>query len=247
MIDRKLLNDPSYTALLSLDYGVSSGSGFHLNHNSSKYLVTARHVLFNHEKKVRCSKLVVTSQNIRGREDESQIIEIDIPTATIIPSDTDDVALILLEVAGVKENCIKVIQAGNLNCSYIDSTITRGINEIKIANEVFLIGHPTSLIAQGTKYFDISRPLLRRGIISGFNLQDKTFIIDCPAYYGNSGGPILEIGEDDIIRLIGIVSLAIPFVITWKNNRETTITNNEFSISGYSVCVPIDAIFTILR
>ena len=137
MSNNEYLKDPSYSALLSLDYGISSGSGFRLKYKDSLYLVTAKHVLFAADNSKRCTKLVVTSQNSRGNENDSRIVEIDIAAAQIFHSLTDDVAVLLLEKNDISENCLNVIQEGNLKLSHIESEMTRGISDIGIANEKY--------------------------------------------------------------------------------------------------------------
>lgn len=107
------------------------------------------------------------------------------------------------------------------------------------------MGYPTSLGMRRDVYFDGSKPLLRKGIIAGKNTKNNSFIIDCPAYFGNSGGPIVEYGEDELYRVIGIVSMYIPFETKWYSNRDR-IENIELSNSGYTVCLPIDLVFKII-
>lgn len=239
--------EPTFSALLSLDYGNSSGSGFKLCYNNRLYLVTAKHVLYNEENQLRCNSVVMTSQKIRGIETDSRIIEIDMQTAQVFASAVEDVAIVLLEIDSVPEACVTIVQEGTLETLSLEINNPKNINEVDIASNVLLVGFPTSLIFQETKYFDISRPLLRKGIIAGFNQADNTFIIDCPSYYGNSGGPVLLEEENSSYLLIGLVSRYIPFMVTWKNNRESSITHTEFSNSGYSVCIPISAVITLIE
>ena len=240
-MDKEFLSNLSYATFLSLDQGLSSGSGFHLNYKERTYLVTAKHVLFDDGDNLRCKTLLVTSQNSRGIETEARNIIIDTTKAKVLRSLKDDVAAVLIETA----EHISIEQEG-INTISIDSDSTRVLDEIGISNEVFLVGFPTSLIFQGANYFEVNRPLLRKGIVAGINNKDNTFVIDCSAYYGNSGGPIIELGDDKTLKLIGLVSRYIPFVTEWKNNRESSISHTEFSNSGYSVCVPINAVFDLL-
>ncbi|MDQ3102111.1 MAG: serine protease, partial [Bacteroidota bacterium] len=139
-----------------------------------------------------------------------------------------------------------IIQEGTVNPIAIRDTNTRNLGEIGIANDVYLVGFPTSLIFQNSKHFDPGKPLLRKGIIAGINSSDQTFIIDCSAYYGNSGGPVIESCEDGELRVIGIVSRYIPFVIEWRNNRESSVSHAEYLNSGYSVCIPMDPVIGLI-
>ncbi|UFH52227.1 serine protease [Spirosoma sp. KNUC1025] len=246
-MNRSLLDNLTYATLLSLDYGKSSGSGFFLKFNGEDFLITAKHVLFN-DSTLRCKTLTVSSQNPRSVNEDSKMFELDMTQVPVLYSKTNDVAAIsfgVIENSNLNSN-INLIQAGTLETISIDQNSTRRIEEIGIANEVFLIGFPTSLIFQNSKHFDPGKPLLRKGIIGGINLEDNTFIIDCSTYYGNSGAPVLELCEDNQLRVIGIASRYIPFVIEWRNNRETSVTHPEYLNSGYSVCVPMNSIFELI-
>ncbi len=255
-----------YSTLLSLDRGKSFGSGFRLKYLDSNYLVTAKHVLYDESGELRYSDLLVTCQN---GDDYSKplILEVDLARAKIFKDRKNDVAIVRLGINKKlyeKEHSLKgdpnivkrpaqlileeyVNPIENVFGSFVslDKDATRGIDEIKIANNVFLMGYPTSLGIQRNDYFDYSKPLLRKGIIAGIYNAKNTFIIDCPSYYGNSGGPVVEEGEDGYYRIIGVVSQYIPFETKWRSNREN-IVNTEITNSGYTVCVPITTVFDII-
>ncbi len=246
------INNLGYAALLSLDLGASTGSGFQIVHGLQEFLVTAKHVLFNEIDELRCQSLVISFQTPRGQETDIKIIGIEeISESVILFSTQDDLAIILLadkntiEDDFIYKEYITVYQEGSITHSFINSSETRLMNDIGIGNDVFLIGYPTSLFFQNLRYFDIRKPLLRKGVIAGLNVGDNTFIIDCPAYYGNSGAPIIEICEDGLYKVIGLVSKYVPFVVEWRNSREA-VTNTEYLNSGYSVCVPIDAVYSLI-
>ncbi len=118
-------------------------------------------------------------------------------------------------------------------------------SEIEIACNVLLVGFPTSLIIDN--FFDLDRPLLRAGIIAGIDHKSKTFIIDSPAFYGNSGGPVLQLDNNGNFHIIGIVSKYVPFVTEWKNKHEKAFSRQEFYNSGYAICVPLDEIIEIVK
>lgn len=255
-----------YSVLLSFDRGKSFGSGFRIKYSDANYLVTAKHVLFDDGGKLRHSELLVTCQN---RMDSSKplILEINLEDAKIFKDESNDVAIIRIgtnkklyegemSLKGdpnipkrpsqlIFESYVTPVEIIQGRLVSLEKEATRGIEEIKIANSVFLMGYPTSLGLQKNDYFDYSKPLLRKGIIAGINNSKNTFIIDCPSYYGNSGGPVVEYGEDGYYRVIGIVSKYIPFVTKWMSNREHVV-NTEISNSGYTVCVPIAAAFNII-
>ena len=80
----------------------------------------------------------------------------------------------------------------------------------------------------------------------------RTMILDCPAYPGNSGGPVFEhvsfqpSGVSDKILVIGVVTEFVPFVKRWFSHpyKESSI---EYFNSDYSVIVPMDDVLHLLR
>jgi len=248
MEDRTYIDNLTYATLLSLDGGKSSGSGFFLNFKGNDYLITARHVLFNEEEK-RCDTILVSSQNPKSKIEDSTMFEIDVTKATIFDKKTDDVVAILIGVIVKSEfkDYVTIVQEGHFKPLSIEEKNLVFMDEIELANDALLIGFPSSLIFQNSKHFDPGKPLLRKGIIAGIYSEDNTFIVDCSAYYGNSGGPILELNRKGELKIAGIVSRYIPFVIEWRNNREISLSHIEYSNSGYSVCVPSNAIINLLK
>lgn len=85
--------------------------------------------------------------------------------------------------------------------------------------DVFMFGYPTSLTAGIANLFDPTTPLIRKGIVSELSTRSAAIVIDCPAYFGNSGGPVIQVTKADFIsthfHLIGIVSGFIPFREEW--------------------------------
>ena len=242
-MNKELINNLSYSTFLSLDYGKSSGSGFILIHQNSPYIVTAKHVLFDENDNLRATNLLITSQNSRGHESEARNIMIEnLNQAPIYRSLVEDVAII-----NISNPALYTVQQEGNNIISVSMEQTNSIKDIGVSNDIYLVGFPTSLIFQGSQYFEVNRPLLRKGIIAGINSLDNTFIIDCTAYYGNSGAPIIEVCQDGELRIVGIVSRYIPFVTEWRNNREPSISHTELSNSGYTVCLPIDSIINLIN
>jgi hypothetical protein len=106
------------------------------------------------------------------------------------------------------------------------------LKDVDPGNPVFVFGYPTS-ITKIDPWLDIKLPLLRKGIIAGKNEVLKAIILDCPAFYGNSGGLVIEAEKtsDDKIKYtaIGLITNFVPYYeIDWFQN------------SVYSVVVPMD-------
>jgi hypothetical protein len=105
------------------------------------------------------------------------------------------------------------------------------LNDVIVGNQVFVFGYPTS-ITSIDPWLDIKLPLLRKGIIAGKNESLKAIVLDCPAFYGNSGGLVIEAEHvtfsDTKYMAIGLITNYVPFKINWFQN------------SGYSIVVPMD-------
>jgi hypothetical protein len=128
----------------------------------------------------------------------------------------------------------------------------RRFSDVLVGNDVILFGYPTSLGIPQRPQFDTHRPLLRKGVVAGLNLQKRAIILDCPVYQGNSGGPVIEIEMDDKklltwhFYIIGVVSEFVPFEDVWLNLRERYF-NTTMLNSGYSVVVPMDFVLEIAK
>ncbi|HSR12087.1 MAG TPA: hypothetical protein VLS90_11650 [Thermodesulfobacteriota bacterium] len=103
-------------------------------------------------------------------------------------------------------------------------------SDVLLGNTVYVFGYPTS-ITRLSPALNIRMPLLRKGIVAGRNNSLKTIILDCPMYYGNSGGMVLEIedvGSEKKAFAVGVISQLVPFEQEWVGN------------SGYSIATPMD-------
>ena len=247
MLNSQYLTNLSFVAYLNLGNGKSIGSGFFMTYNDVNYLITAKHVLFN-ENTLIDFNLLATIQGARGIQEEANIFELHLNEAIILSNLIDDVAVIVLPASNHTAQGIPfTLQEGVIDKITVVASDILAMNAVMISNDVYLIGFPTSLLFDKVPGFDVARPLLRKGIIAGLNVGGNTFTVDCPAYQGNSGGPIVELCEDDTLRIAGVVSRYIPFVTQWKNNRETSVVHAEYVNSGYTVCVSMDAVLSLIN
>lgn len=95
-------------------------------------------------------------------------------------------------------------------------------------------------------------PLLRSGIIVGRTEQGRV-IIDCPVYFGNSGGLVIEVVQQ-VSRTqnlgptisharylgIGIAVEMIPFVEKLWSKQFSVQTGIRYENSGYSIVEPME-------
>jgi hypothetical protein len=228
----------SFSTFLSVDFGVSSGSGFRFRFNDKEFVITAKHVIFQKDKLL--SDLWIKSRNYDGIESDSFDARIEMNENNVTFFNNLDIALIELK----KENEYHIETVGN-NISIAEADDIIDFDSIEIGSNIFLIGFPSSLTTD--HFYDVDRPLLRTGIVAGKNINDNTFVIDSLAYYGVSGGPVVQVDSDRNIKIIGIVSRFVPFITEWKNKHESSISRQDFYNSGYAVCIPLNKVVEFLN
>jgi hypothetical protein len=221
----------SFSTFLSVDFGDSSGSGFRINNNGCDYIITAKHVVYN--KNVLLSDLWIKSRNYFGDETEGYSAKINLSTENVFTFDDSDIVVIKLDLQFNYE-----IENVGTDISIASIEDTSNFESILIGANIFLVGFPSSLTVDD--FYDVDRPLLRTGIIAGKNMSNNTFVVDSVAYYGVSGGPIVQIDVERNIKIVGVVSRFVPFITEWRNKHESSISRQDFFNSGYAVCLPLD-------
>ncbi len=260
-------NNLCYPVQVILEDG-SNATGFYVRGLDEKlFFVTAKHILFNQRTSgqgliLKSRKAVLLAQAFPLELDESIIVSLDLQSLwdrenmKIHP--TKDV--VVMKIADV------VTKGGKKGLKYakgvfqkegetkgeiivIDLKEVKKYNEVSLSNDVFIFGYPTSLGIKQIPQIDYTKPLLRKGIIAGKNNKNKTIILDCPAYYGNSGGPCIEVEDVGLAKKrflpIGIVTQFIPFEEEWLNVKHG-YTNVDFENSGYSVVEPMDTVIELV-
>jgi hypothetical protein len=252
----------AYPVLISLNTG-SQGSAFQLNTGTSVYLITAKHVLYDNQQNLKGNIATLNLPSRDINEDAITVIQADLAQLDAnnnlhFHQNHDVCAFKIADLEPDKDNLRyrKIYTAGITNISnsvsgpvMVNINSTKNLNEILISNDVYLYGYPSSIGLFNSPQFDYNKPLLRKGIIANTYPQQKTIILDCPVYYGNSGGPVVQVTNlGNLIEhsVIGVVSQFIPFVDQWTSSK-SGIVNTEMSNSGYSVIVAIDAVREILK
>lgn len=120
----------------------------------------------------------------------------------------------------------------------------RMFSDVLIGNDAIIFGYPTSLSIKEAPQIDVNRPLLRKGIVAGVNMQTHSIILDCPVYFGNSGGPAVEIDHlpfgGEIVKMIGVVLQYVPY-------QDGGMTFLIRANSGYSVVTPMDYVLKLVQ
>jgi hypothetical protein len=249
-------NNLSYPVLIELNG--SSGSGFYLNfEETTVYLVTAYHVLFDPQtNKIRSGSVNLISYDSSNLA-KKLILTVDLSLAVIIADATRDTVTILMGDVANNNGAIstkwksyvkKTEEGGEVSVVVVLSSNLKKFDQVLESNEVFLLGYPNSLGSTGQ--IEIKRPLLRKGIVAGKNYANRTIIVDCPVYFGNSGGLTIEVEEIESgkrkFSIIGIVTQYIPFIERLQS-LQMGYTNMNMENSGYGVVVPADVIQEIIR
>lgn len=231
----------------------SSGSGFLLGINDVQFLITARHVLYDDSYKLRNDRCRLICQTRVEANKDTKIFATEFNDLNVFHSTHDDIAIIDIGRKNSDELHLtkgtRVEQENELNTTGLYKSNTLTIEEAYEGNDVYVFGYPTSIGLKRLPQYDFSKPLIRKGIISGINKENETIIIDCPVYHGNSGGPVLIAemiaGGNIEYKVIGIVSQLIPYEEKWYNKQSKLVNTYHYN-SGYSVVISMNRIFKLL-
>jgi hypothetical protein len=251
----------AYPVLITLKSG-GTGSGFFLHAKKFMYLVTAKHVLIDIPKNTLLSdeaSLVSYSNdpkdatpnrialNLKALHSAGQLIkhpnrDIVIVRLAKIVRGKDIMQLQYIDGVEAKSSS----QGGTVGVSL---GILKKFDDVLVANEVIVFGYPVSLGLKNHPQLDYERPLLRKGIVAGLNFSQRSIVLDCSSFPGNSGSPVLEVEEEGIgsrkFRIIGVISEFVPSEEIWTNTKYN-YSNSTILNSGYSIATPIDFVLELL-
>jgi hypothetical protein len=244
------------TVLIKIGPGL--GSGILVFDSTKLSLVTAKHVIFDPNQnftKLNSNQLTIQFYLKDFRKNNANFINVDLNTIIsndlLLSDSLIDICVIKLasiDTSG-KVYYYKGISSPNDSIDFTpylleeDRIIKK--NDLYLGEDVFIVGFPNSIGLQQSPQFDYDRPLLKRGSIASLSDNFNTFIIDCSAYQGNSGGHVfLERKSFDkySLRLIGIVTQFIPVINPTMSKKDLTI-----QYSSYAVVVPIEYALKLLN
>jgi len=257
----------AYPVLIALKDG--TGSGFYLNKGNAVYLVTAKHVLFDPATgRLRDVAAKLLSYSKDPSESGHNLITLDLSAlqngGNIKAHPSEDVAVVRIATVTETSGLQSLASGSTVSMSLLSAAtaeeltkggllvasfnIVRCFDAVLTGNDVMVFGYPTSLGLQQIPQIDTHRPLLRRGIVAGTNPQTRSIILDCPTYFGNSGGPVLELDRESLqetkFYIIGVISQYVPFVSTAGSN---TFMMQMASNSGYSIATPMDFVLELVK
>jgi S1-C subfamily serine protease len=239
------------------------GTGFVLQLGNDNYFVTAKHVLFDVSGNFRSPTIEILSQDERVFDPQKWKYRILLKAVEkaqnlYVAPDHDICAFKISE--RVSDAQVKtapgvvLMQRGPTGTKSIVEAAIVEFEDVAIGIDVYIYGYPLSLgltdlkgRPQPEKVFDTDRPLVRRGIVGGLKLETRTIILDCPAFPGNSGGPVLQArsisATEQNHELIGVVSKFVPYL------RPPAVRGGppSYENSGYAVAVSIDVVISIIK
>lgn len=262
-------NSLSYPVLITLKSCppalTPQATGFFLDTGDSLYLVTARHVFFNNatpERQLICKQAELIAYSPNPKETGKNLMLLDL-AALNLSGDlkkhaTHDVTVVRIgnftALAGKKKLCFlpgaQALELLSSGLTTVGLDLVKNLDEVLAANEIYILGFPSSIGFQNVPQIDYLRPLIKKGIVAGINEQRKTLILDSSVFHGNSGGPVLEVEQQDAqvkkVRLIGLISQIIPVVASGLNPNSSHAATEKYN-SGYTVAEPMDVILELIN
>lgn len=254
-------NNLRYPVQVTLGAGKSSGSGFYLNTETAAYLVSATHVFYRNGLELYDEHATLTSLaedmkakvilklNCRKLQDAGDLRRH--PTADVLVCKLGHVIVenekrLLISEDGVVN---PALAAGNPTGEIVGLSIKNitKFEDVGISNTSYLFGYPSSLGKQAQ--LDRSTPLLRHGIVAG-KTENGRIVVDCPVYFGTSGGLVIETVEKGIFQKdhkgIGIAVEMIPFVEELWSKQFRVQTGSRYENSGYALVEPMDRVLELI-
>lgn len=196
----------------------STGTGFVLQAKPNLYLVTAGHVLMNSKNNNLYSEYIELHQPAGDpRNNLFNIIQIDLNKASYAYDDVKDIFVIKIGTkVGDRRKLADGVTAVQNQGKASVITKYKALEELNVADDIFVIGYPSSIGIQKDRQFDYRKPLLQKGIVSNIYEEEGTIIIDLFAYPGQSGSPVV-MRENSRLVSIGFITRSIPYEQSWYN------------------------------
>ncbi|WP_346657223.1 hypothetical protein [Bradyrhizobium sp. BRP20] len=224
------------------------------------FLVSAKHVLFKNSLETHTAELRLTALDFALKD--RVYFQIDCTTlfadGNLLKHSNADVAVAriatlekiaegkphsgkydILEMPGLAGTCPTI---ENWNVAGLFREDTKLLKDVQLGDDIFLLGYPTSLA--DLDFFEKSTPLLRTGIVAGI-VNDAHVVIDCPVYFGNSGGFVLEKRAQGEVA-IGVASRMVPFRENLFSMEFQRQVGTRYENSGYSIVEPMDRVFDLI-
>lgn len=229
------------------------------------YLVTAWHVLFNHKistNRLNTQKITLITYPRATQSNELIKVHIDLQRLladrNILTDRDNDIAIVplLREVTngvGFRQNKGVKIEHLNTkkNLTFAEDNLLMPFKDVPLASDIYMFGYPQLL----NNRINRNKPLIIKGNVAAKNDKDKTIIVYCPAYGGNSGGPVIGVRQINALTThYSIIGFVREFVGYEAQGRIITngapIAGDIYPVvlgnSGYAVIGSIDGIFDLI-
>lgn len=253
----------SYPVKITFKTG-ECGSGFLLEYNNEKlFLITAKHVLYkkyDNNELILCGDFItIFAKDIDLSKNNPIKIDVNLSKVKVNVSEVADICVVLLadlnkgdNQSGGKINFHEGVKlfdplANNTFVTVSNSNLIF-FDKIHPSSDIFVLGYPVSIGISDKPQIDYDQPLVRKGIVAGKNHKNKTIILDCPVYPGNSGGLAVQPNTVDgqLYGIIGIVTEFIPY-LEIMISLQHGYKNHNLENSGYSVLIPTDHILHLVN
>lgn len=181
----------AYPVLITLSTG-QTGSGFFLNTSDATYLVTAKHVLYDEKgEDILAPTIELRAYGKDPTDPTPLVLKVEVAAVKadghVRSHPTADVAVIKIgrsvESEGVRQTqftaAVSKLNAPKTGFVGVSIAGLKKFDDVLISNDVLIFGYPTSIGLRQLPQLDYSRPLLRRGLVAGKNLANRTIVIDC--------------------------------------------------------------------
>jgi hypothetical protein len=245
-------------------------SGFLLQASNSVYLVTARHVLFapvtNNARSYSLWSPCIECRSYHAYASTNTLpVAWQLDLAGLMAkreirwSTDHDVALVRME---------DVVSTNRFSWSALPETIFITSNKdvtgfaesravrfarVPVPTSCYTLGFPSSIGVGDSTQLDKSKPLMRKGIVAGINDARGTFVLDCPVYAGDSGGPVVitdpYVDHFPVDYRFYVIGIQVEFVrVAWPADASRPLSRLNANIfnSGYSIAEPMDTVLDLL-
>jgi len=240
--------------------GSSLGTGFLLSAGTNNFVVTAKHVLVDpqHMKgnlRAETGEVIAYSENPKDKDRYEFSVDFKAlqGAGDVRASAQDAIVVRLGTVTAGDDKGYQVFTArpgvvvrskAESPAMFLPISMCHRLDEVRIGNECWILGYPSSIGIRAIPQVDYERPLVKRGSIAGKNSAQGTLIVDAAVFPGNSGGPVIELDQETFLNtkafLVGIVSQFVPL-------GPNVVGNSSVVNSGYSVVVAMDPIIDLVE
>ena len=174
--------------------GKGYGSGVFILNENKVYFATARHVLFNQNKKLKRFNITPKSKKVQLHyyginNNFDNVSQLEIDFHTLVESKKIKVHvgsdICVFQVGIIQGKDLKLLESvkltkGEMNMNLANESMIRYFNDIEIGGDTFVIGYPKALGMKSNPQYNFNHPVVRKGIVAGKNSAKKTLLIDCP-------------------------------------------------------------------